>query len=140
MMNEIICQAKGTVIQEPDLEDQLLARRLVSQIVKTGDGINLTITGSGMAALINAITSEFRTNEEGRNQSLSNGVDSHSGFLQDFITKKEAMEQLHVSQATLWNWERRKYLVPVKIGRKVFYSIKDIRNLSKTIDESGKVQ
>ncbi|MBR6263437.1 MAG: helix-turn-helix domain-containing protein [Prevotella sp.] len=45
------------------------------------------------------------------------------------LTKKEVMNLLGVSSTTLWSWMRKKYLVPVKIGRKVFYQKADVENL-----------
>jgi hypothetical protein len=41
------------------------------------------------------------------------------------------MSRLGVTHATLWNWEKKHYLMPVKIGRKVFYHSGDVDNLSK---------
>ena len=37
------------------------------------------------------------------------------------VPKKEAREILDVCDATLWKWDRLGYLVPVKVGRKIFY-------------------
>jgi hypothetical protein len=39
------------------------------------------------------------------------------------------METLGVSSTTLWQWDKSRYLVPVKIGRKVFYRKGDIDKL-----------
>ena len=45
------------------------------------------------------------------------------------LTKKEVMNLLDVSSTTLWSWRRKNYLVPIKIGRKVFYQKADVENL-----------
>ena len=37
------------------------------------------------------------------------------------VPKKEAREILDVCDVTLWKWDRLGYLVPVKVGRKIFY-------------------
>ena len=37
------------------------------------------------------------------------------------VPKKETREILDVCDATLWKWDRLGYLVPVKVGRKIFY-------------------
>ena len=37
------------------------------------------------------------------------------------VPKKETREILGVCDATLWKWDRLGYLVPVKVGRKIFY-------------------
>ena len=54
---------------------------------------------------------------------------ANSSKQDELITKKEVMENLNVSPTTLWLWEKRKYLVPVKIGRRVFYKHQDINKL-----------
>lgn len=47
----------------------------------------------------------------------------------ELITKQDVIDKLHVSSTTLWIWEKRKYLVPVKIGRRIFYKRRDVNNL-----------
>lgn len=45
---------------------------------------------------------------------------------EDYLTKKEVMDKFGVCHTTLYNWAKNKYLVPVKIGRKVFYRQRDV--------------
>ena len=45
------------------------------------------------------------------------------------LTKKEVLEKFNVCLTTLWNWERKDYLIPVKIGRKVSYRQADIERI-----------
>ena len=47
----------------------------------------------------------------------------------EYIPKKEAINLLGVCDATLWHWARSGYLVPVKVGRRVFYRRTDIQRL-----------
>ena len=47
----------------------------------------------------------------------------------EYIPKKEALVLLRVCDATLWHWARSGYLVPVKLGRKVFYRRTDIQRV-----------
>ena len=51
------------------------------------------------------------------------------------LTKKEVLEKFNVCHTTLWNWERKGYLIPVKICRKVSYRQADIERI---IIERGK--
>lgn len=39
----------------------------------------------------------------------------------EFMTRKQVEEMLHVNRTTLWRWEKDKYLCPVRIGRRVLY-------------------
>ena len=37
------------------------------------------------------------------------------------VSKEEAMEQLGITDVTLWRWGKMGYLKPIKVGRKVHY-------------------
>ena len=50
---------------------------------------------------------------------------------ESFITKKEAMLGFGVSHTTLWKWQKSGYLVPVKVGKRVYYKRSDIENIIK---------
>ena len=109
-------------IFDTNLENILLANQLVSEIHKNPNHIILTLTETGVNALIKAIRlallEEMRVKE------------SDSSDQESLITKKEVMEKLNISSTTLWIWEKRRYLVPVKIGRRIFYKRQDIGNLT----------
>ena len=90
----------------------LYANRLVSQIYTTGDHIALTLTNEGALAFAKAIMKYL--NEQVANNAKPEDEDP-------LVPKHDVMVKLGVTNATLWNWERRNYLVPVKIGRRVYY-------------------
>lgn len=53
------------------------------------------------------------------------------------LAKEEAKSLLGVCDATLWHWQRKGYLVPVKIGTRVKYRESDVnRVLGKKNDIS----
>lgn len=60
-----------------------------------------------------------------------------SAAQETLLSKKEVMEKFNVCDTTLWNWHRNKYLVPVKIGKKVMYRQMDVE---RTILERLKIQ
>ena len=45
------------------------------------------------------------------------------------ISAKEAANRLSVTLSTLWRWEKEKYLVPIKIGRRNSYRLADILDI-----------
>ena len=46
------------------------------------------------------------------------------------LTKAEVLEKFNVCPTTLWNWEKKKkYIEPVKIGRKVYYRRANVESL-----------
>lgn len=47
-----------------------------------------------------------------------------------YLTKPEAKQMCgNVCDATLWHWNKKGYLKPVKIGNKVRYRLSDIRRI-----------
>ena len=108
---------------ETDIENLLLAHRLISEIRKNPSQISLTVTGNGLMELIRAIRTVLLKEVE---QEKAN-----SSYQDELITKKEVMDNLHISPTILSLWEKKKYLVPVKIGRRVFYKRRDIEKLKE---------
>lgn len=45
---------------------------------------------------------------------------------QELIPRLALAKRLHVDPSTLWDWANRGYLVPVKIGSKVYYRPSDV--------------
>ncbi len=46
----------------------------------------------------------------------------------ELLTRQQVSEMLGVSLATLWHWEKKQILNPVKIGSKVRYRRSDVEN------------
>ncbi|WNI39009.1 helix-turn-helix domain-containing protein [Chryseobacterium sp. SG20098] len=44
----------------------------------------------------------------------------------ELYTRKEVMELLGVTYSTLFNWNKKKILVPRKIGHRVYYDRKEV--------------
>jgi hypothetical protein len=109
-------------IFETNFENMLLSSQLVSEIHKKPDQISLTMTVTGLIELVKTIRLKLLEEIESQPPKESN---SEVGVM----TKQEVIEKLNVSSTTLWLWEKKKYLVSVKIGRRIFYRRCDIENL-----------
>lgn len=48
-----------------------------------------------------------------------------------FLTRKEVVAKLMVTEVTLWRWEQAGKLVPVRVGSKVLYRISDVLSFIK---------
>ncbi len=53
------------------------------------------------------------------------------------IPRREAAKMLNVTASTLWRWAKEGYLVPVKIGSKVFYRATDIDRMLTKMMKGG---
>lgn len=47
------------------------------------------------------------------------------------LTKAEVRGLLKVSDATLWRWDKRRLLEPIRLGQKVLYRKDDVENFTK---------
>lgn len=105
----------------PNDDGRLFAKQLVTAISRGEKHISLTLTGKSILALAREL-SQCILAENATTASKEKDDDV-------LLTKKEVMERLGVSSTTLWNWENDRYLLPVKIGRKIFYRLGDIIKL-----------
>lgn len=46
-----------------------------------------------------------------------------------FLTREEVCGLLNVTKPTLWRWQKKKYLTPVKVGNRPLYRQSDIEKL-----------
>lgn len=56
------------------------------------------------------------------NRSLESSVDEND----EYITRQDVMRQLDVKETTIFNWTRKGYLRPHKIGRKTYFLKSDV--------------
>ena len=47
------------------------------------------------------------------------------------VKPDDAAKQLHVTKTTLWRWDKKNYLKPVRIGRMTYYRQSDIDAIKK---------
>lgn len=47
----------------------------------------------------------------------------------DLLTKEKVKSMCGVCDATLWHWDKRNYLKPVRVGAKVMYRNTDVRRI-----------
>ncbi len=55
----------------------------------------------------------------------------------DLMTREEVCSLLHVTKATLNNWDRAKYLTKVKVGRRVLYHRTDVEELAAHTEKTS---
>ena len=120
-MENINTQNQPTQLQlwDSSFEKDLLENRLVSQILKAGDHVTLSFNAKGTEALFRGIKNIMDTNK----------LNANMNHLNNLIPKKEVMIRLDITPSTLLNWKRDGILVPVKIGRKVYYRSEDVAGI-----------
>lgn len=133
MANNLLNQGSTSTQQtlDMDYERQLLASKLVSEVHRSPNHVSVTLTGDGVLAFVRAM--QTFAIEEGATLKLDHY--SKRGLFpeqnEDMIAKKDVIEGLGVSHTTLWKWEKNGYLVPVKVGKRVYYKREDLEKLTK---------
>ena len=127
MVQIIHSEASHTKCMDVNFEQQLLANRLVSEVHKSTGRVSFTFTDAGVLAFARAMQLAA-LEESSKSQKGSGGIfpDNDGAY----ITKKEVMIGFHVSHTTLWKWQKSGYLVPIKVGKRVYYKRADIEQLT----------
>jgi hypothetical protein len=51
---------------------------------------------------------------------------------QKYLTRSELASQLRVTLVTLWNWQKKGFLIPHKIGNRILYDEADVNQALAT--------
>lgn len=94
----------------------------LKQITEQNPCVQLVVSASDLRELFNDWQRDSRAQLEAAKAAATRQQSSDDGLL----TAKEAMAILRISPSTLWKLERKQDLVPVRIGRRVFYRKSDI--------------
>lgn len=76
--------------------------------------------------IFRAVADAMEQNRTSSNTQVDSSSDS------EMLTRAEAAKYLHVTQQTLFNWERLNYLIPVRAGRRVLYPVELLRQFANT--------
>lgn len=80
----------------------------------------------------NAVTYVTMTEEQLKNYSINlisevlNAKPQTAKDTKDLLTIDEVVAKLGITKQSLWRWEKTKYLMPRRIGKKKFYYQSDI--------------
>ena len=105
---------------DPQNDRELLAKQLVNSILRGKNGVHLVLSDKSIVAFARELGKYILAENTSSKEEADNGV---------LLTKQEVIDKIGVSSTTLWTWEKKQYLMPVKIGRKVFYRFSDINKL-----------
>lgn len=96
----------------------------INDLITNGYGdIQITVTANDLMAFANHIIASLQNTIM-----LDRKEDEHK---EQYLTRKEVMDLLKVGGTTLHNWKIKRWLVPVTVGRKVYYSTADVLALQR---------
>lgn len=95
----------------------------LKQIVEQNPNVQLVVTASDLRELFDDWQAESRAQLEAVKASCQQPSDD------TLMTANEVRKDTRLSASTLWKLEKQKKLIPVRIGRRVFYRRSDIDNI-----------
>lgn len=122
-------ESSSIPVLDVGLEIKLLASQLVSEVRKSPGHYSFTMTDIGIIEFAKAMQLAAREEQAAKMQDASYSLFPEND--NSLVTKKEAMQGFNVSHTTLWKWQKCGYLVPVKVGKRVYYRRTDIERLTK---------
>ena len=131
MGNERAIQQNVTPsVLDRDLEERLLASRLVTEIRNNPEQIFITLFGEGVMEFAQAIVSSTK-----ECQDTAKPISTENIIIQvtdkSLISTKELINDLGMSANLLVSLKKKGLLTPVKCGGRVYYKREEIENLSK---------
>lgn len=131
MGNERAIQQNVTPsVLDRDLEERLLASRLVTEIRNNPEQIFITLSGEGVMEFAQAIVSSTK-----ECQDTAKPISTENIIIQvtdkSLISTKELINDLGMSANLLVSLKKKGLLTPVKCGGRVYYKREEIENLSK---------
>jgi Predicted site-specific integrase-resolvase len=95
-----------------------------SELIKSRANVTISITAGELADFADDLVDKTRRNLENKIAESRSEV---------FYTKEQVCRILSINPSTLWNWDKRDYLKPIKVGGVNRYRKSDIdRILGRT--------
>lgn len=136
------CRQKGKQVNAPildtDLEQELLACRLVTEIRKNPDQVYITLSGEGVIKFVEAMQSSMR-NDNAVTKFIPSGNTIIAVTDDSIISKKELVNDLGMNMNHILTLQKQGRLTPIKFGGRVYYKRDEIEKLNQPLYESAKI-
>lgn len=96
----------------------------LNEIMKSESNIQVVVSIADLKEFALAIVDEVSASDSRKKED------------DQLISRKGAKKMLNVDYSTLWTWAKSGYLVPIKVGGKVFYKKSDVNRLTDGIQSS----
>lgn len=134
---------KGKQVNAPildtDLEQELLACRLVTEIRKNPDQVYITLSGEGVIKFVEAMQSSMR-NDNAVTKFIPSGNTIIAVTDDSIISKKELVNDLGMNMNHILTLQKQGRLTPIKFGGRVYYKRDEIEKLNQPLYETTRVQ
>lgn len=89
----------------------------IASLIESEANVQIVVTLSDLKEFALAIVSEAMAAKEAEKKK------------ERYLTPDDVADMVGVSKNTLWRWEKEKYLIPIKVGRKSRYKLSDVKSI-----------
>ena len=89
----------------------------IASLIESGTNVQIVVTLYDLKEFALAVASEVMEAKEAEKKK------------ETYLTPDEVADMVGVSKNTLWRWEKEKYLIPIKVGRKSRYKLSDVKSI-----------
>lgn len=89
----------------------------IASLIESESNVQIVVTLSDLKEFALTIVSEAMAAKEAEKKE------------EKYLTPDDVADMVGVSKNTLWRWVKKKYLIPIKFGRKSFYKQSDINKI-----------
>ena len=89
----------------------------IASLIESGTNVQIVVTLSDLKEFALAVASEVMADKEAEKKE------------EKYLTPDDVADMVGVSKNTLWRWEKEKYLIPIKVGRKSRYKLSDVKSI-----------
>ena len=92
----------------------------IDEFLKTNPNVSITLSATDLYKVVDYAVSRTRSELEDLATSEKE---------ERYLTKKQVMDMLNISDTTVWRWEQKNYLIPVPIGGQRRYKLSSINHI-----------
>lgn len=89
----------------------------IASLIESGTNVQIVVTLYDLKEFALAVASEVMAAKEAEKKD------------ERYLTPDDVADMVGVSKNTLWRWEKEKYLIPIKVGRKSRYKLSDVKSI-----------
>jgi len=92
----------------------------ITELIENGANVTLAISANDLRAWHKEVIEDTK-------KQLEESIVSEK--TETYLTAKQVCDMLNINVTTLWRWEKKKYLIPVKVGSERRFRLSDVKEI-----------
>lgn len=104
---------------QTDTESQKQKKQImnINELINTDANISVVVSVADLKEFALCVVTEAMAAKEAEKKE------------EKYLTPDDVADMVGVSKNTLWRWEKEKYLISIKVGRKSRYKLSDVKSI-----------